>query len=252
MPCYANTIVRVKYVKQNVKEDTNTLVVWALGTYPVEREDYNIEMTLFVSVSLDDRDPETQAVFVKDNFFSVGDKIIPGFYEGNKSAKFISKKNVFDHSSSYGSLFKNSVRSKLLATHDNFAECSKGVSEKGNKPPTVLNNNSNKFNSNSLLNDIHSSKRARVEGFDDSVEKYCDDFAKNSKGSANNDVPVMSNDHFSNSELNFEMSTRSDCTNVVNSFDDCGREECKERVDGSLRINLCSRGLNSNIDVVKE
>ncbi|CAG8685540.1 23025_t:CDS:2 [Gigaspora rosea] len=166
--------------------------------------------------------------------------------------QFISKKNVFDHSSSYGSLFKNSVRSKLLATHDNFAECSKGVSEKGNKPPTVLNNNSNKFNSNSLLNDIHSSKRARVEGFDDSVEKYCDDFAKNSKGSANNDVPVMSNDHFSNSELNFEMSTRSDCTNVVNSFDDCGREECKERVDGSLRINLCSRGLNSNIDVVKE
>ncbi|CAG8685529.1 23024_t:CDS:1, partial [Gigaspora rosea] len=44
-------------------------------------------MTLFVPVNLDDRDPETQAVFVKDNFFSVGGKIIPGFYEGNKSAK---------------------------------------------------------------------------------------------------------------------------------------------------------------------
>ena len=87
MPCYADTIVRVKYVKQNVKEDTNTLVVWAIRAYPVEREDYNIEMTLFLPVSLDDRDSESQAAFVKDNFFPVGRKIIPGFYEGNKRAK---------------------------------------------------------------------------------------------------------------------------------------------------------------------
>ncbi|CAG8785291.1 4781_t:CDS:2, partial [Cetraspora pellucida] len=77
----------VKFVKQTVKEDSNMLVVWALGAFPVEREDYNIELTLFAPVNLDDRDPESQALFVKDNFFSVGGKIIPGYYEGNKRVK---------------------------------------------------------------------------------------------------------------------------------------------------------------------
>ncbi|KAF0552194.1 hypothetical protein F8M41_022381 [Gigaspora margarita] len=71
MSCYANMIARIKYVKQNVKEDTNSLIVWALGTYPVEREDYNIKMTLFALISSDNRDYESQAIFVKDNFFSM-------------------------------------------------------------------------------------------------------------------------------------------------------------------------------------
>ncbi|CAG8822141.1 31959_t:CDS:2, partial [Racocetra persica] len=66
MPCYADTIVRVKFVKQTVKEDSNLLVVWALGVYPVEQEDYNIEMTLFAPVNPDDRDPESQALFKVD------------------------------------------------------------------------------------------------------------------------------------------------------------------------------------------
>ncbi|KAF0445953.1 hypothetical protein F8M41_003001 [Gigaspora margarita] len=129
----------------------------------------------------------------------------------------------------------------------------------------VLNNNSNKFNSNSLSNDIHSSKRVQVEDFDDSVEGFCDDFAENLKERVNNNISVMLNDHSSNFESNFEISTGSDCMNVVNSFDDCSREEGegvlksnvsqkrssrkkgKERVDGSLRVNLHSCGLNSNV-----
>ncbi|CAG8448880.1 14394_t:CDS:2 [Cetraspora pellucida] len=87
MPCYADTIVRIKYVKQNVNEDINSLIVWALGTYPVDSEDYDIEMSLFVPIDQADRDLDSQAVFIKDNFFSVGGKIVPGFYEGNKRAK---------------------------------------------------------------------------------------------------------------------------------------------------------------------
>ncbi|RIB12202.1 hypothetical protein C2G38_2145188 [Gigaspora rosea] len=273
-------------VKQNVKEDTNTLIVWALGAYPVEREDYNIEMTLFALASSDDRDHESQAVFVKDNFFSVGGKIVPRFYKGNKrvkmivsssthltilnkvesnkcllkvsllgipqealnvikedavvqilifdyvsqevnfnvkvvfpccstrfaymknniwprdsfifvvgqleiiknefyiyardinciDAQFISKKNVFDRNIPYGSSSKNSVRSKLLATYDNFAEYSKNVSENRSTLPTVLNDNNNKFKLNSLSNDTLPSKCVRVEDFDDSVEEFFDDF----------------------------------------------------------------------------
>ncbi|KAF0548095.1 hypothetical protein F8M41_000152 [Gigaspora margarita] len=67
----------------------NSLVVWAFGTYPVEREDYDIEMSLFMPLNSDERDSETQAIFEKDNFFSVGGKIVPRFYNGNKRAKMI-------------------------------------------------------------------------------------------------------------------------------------------------------------------
>ncbi|CAG8596488.1 12966_t:CDS:2, partial [Cetraspora pellucida] len=72
---------------QHVKEDSNLLVVWALGAYSVEREDYDIELILFVPIDLNDRDFESQAVFEKDRFFSVGGKIVPGYYGNNKRAK---------------------------------------------------------------------------------------------------------------------------------------------------------------------
>ncbi|KAF0557947.1 hypothetical protein F8M41_011757 [Gigaspora margarita] len=95
------------------------------------------------------------------------------------------------------------------------------MSENRNKPPTVLNNNSNKFNSNSLLNDIYSSKHVRVEDFNDFVEEFCNDFDKNLKGRINNNVSMISNDHISNFKLNFEVSTGSDCMNTINSFVEC-------------------------------
>ncbi|CAG8798467.1 31635_t:CDS:2, partial [Racocetra persica] len=76
------TIVRIKYMSQNVNEDINSLVIWALDSYPVEREDYDIEMSLFVPLNLDDRDPEIQVIFEKDNFFLWGGKIISGYYGG--------------------------------------------------------------------------------------------------------------------------------------------------------------------------
>ncbi|CAG8528274.1 26657_t:CDS:1, partial [Dentiscutata erythropus] len=63
MPCYADTVVRIKLARQHVKEDANLLVVWALGSYPVEREDYDIELSLFLSNNLDESDPESQAIF---------------------------------------------------------------------------------------------------------------------------------------------------------------------------------------------
>jgi hypothetical protein len=87
MPCYATTIVRIKYAKQNVKEGSDLANVWTLGTYPVGRKDYDIELVFFVPVDLNSRDDETQAVFEKDSFFSVGGKIVPGYYSGNKRAK---------------------------------------------------------------------------------------------------------------------------------------------------------------------
>ncbi|CAG8817114.1 17948_t:CDS:2, partial [Dentiscutata erythropus] len=62
----------------------------AIGAYPVGREDNEIEMVLFVPTHFNDRDLETQAIFERDHFYSVGGKIIPGFYTGNKRPKSIS------------------------------------------------------------------------------------------------------------------------------------------------------------------
>ena len=104
MPCYADTIVRVKFVKQYEKEkdDSSLLVVWAFATYPVERDDREIEMTLFVPVNIEERDNETQAIFEKDSFYSVGGKIIPGFYNGNKRAKvLVTNVHIFFVSTNY-------------------------------------------------------------------------------------------------------------------------------------------------------
>ncbi|CAG8796266.1 15246_t:CDS:1, partial [Gigaspora rosea] len=87
MPCYASTIVRIKYVKKYEKEDANYIRVWAIGGYQIEREDNNFEMTLFVPINIDKRDPETQAIFEKDNFYCVGGKIVPSYYKEKKQTK---------------------------------------------------------------------------------------------------------------------------------------------------------------------
>ncbi|CAG8458500.1 9528_t:CDS:2 [Cetraspora pellucida] len=82
MLCHADTIVRVKYVKQYKKEDINLLVVWALGAYSVKCKDYDIKMTLFVTINPKDWDYKTQAVFEKDHFFLV--MILNKVIESNK------------------------------------------------------------------------------------------------------------------------------------------------------------------------
>ncbi|RIB26680.1 hypothetical protein C2G38_2138184 [Gigaspora rosea] len=73
MPCYADTIVRIKYVRRTEREDIKSLVVWAIGSYPVERDDCEIEMVLFLPLESQERDSETQAIFERDCFYSVGD-----------------------------------------------------------------------------------------------------------------------------------------------------------------------------------
>ncbi|CAG8788562.1 10899_t:CDS:2, partial [Gigaspora rosea] len=338
--------------------------------YPVEREDYNIEMTLFLPISLDDRDPKSQAAFVKDNFYSVGGKIISGFYEGNKrmtvsssthvmilnkveesnkcllkvslvgipqevpneikgdtivqilvsayvdnirpresfifvvgqleiirnefyvyardinriDAQSISKKNVFDCRISQSSSFKNSIRSKLMVTHNNFNECSKGVPENGGMPLSASSNNENRFESKSS-NVRNSSKRVRFEDFDNSVEEFCEDFAENLSGRAYNETPAVLSDSGIGSQFSLsdgsrllscddrnkdlDMSAGGDA-NEVSSFvgynwggnegflknDESkkrsSRDKGKERADGSLRVNLRSRGLDSNASKIKE
>ena len=87
MPCYADTVVKIKCVRKTERKDTKLVIVWAIGTYPVDREGSEIEMVLFVPIEPDERDLETQAVFEKDRFYSVGGKIVPSSYEGVRRPK---------------------------------------------------------------------------------------------------------------------------------------------------------------------
>ncbi|CAG8485119.1 9558_t:CDS:1, partial [Scutellospora calospora] len=70
MPCFADTIVKIKYVKQNTKEKSDLISIWAIGAYPIGQEDCEIELTLFLSTNLKKRDTDTQAIFEKDEFYS--------------------------------------------------------------------------------------------------------------------------------------------------------------------------------------
>ncbi|CAG8786941.1 8228_t:CDS:1, partial [Gigaspora margarita] len=74
MPCYADMIVCVKFVRQGKKS------MWAIGAYPLGREDCEIEIVLFVPTNLDDYNLETYAMLEKDCLYSIGGKIVPGVY----------------------------------------------------------------------------------------------------------------------------------------------------------------------------
>ncbi|RIB17451.1 hypothetical protein C2G38_2187240 [Gigaspora rosea] len=87
MPCYAETIVRIKYVRKGENESNSFGSIWAIGTYPVGREDYEIEMTLFIPTDLTKRDSDTQAIFEKNEFYSVGGKIVLGKYNNSMRLK---------------------------------------------------------------------------------------------------------------------------------------------------------------------
>ncbi|KAF0530357.1 hypothetical protein F8M41_012203 [Gigaspora margarita] len=89
MPCYGDTILRIKYVNLSERGDNNMRAVWAIGTYPVECEDSEIELVLFVPMNSEECDYETQAIFEKDCFYSVGGKIVPAFYKGKKRPKIM-------------------------------------------------------------------------------------------------------------------------------------------------------------------
>lgn len=89
MPCYADTIVRIKHVRRNKKDDPRNFSIWAVGTYPVEYETYEMEMNLPMPINPDDRDPDSQAIFLRDEYYSVGGKVIPGSYGGSRRLKMI-------------------------------------------------------------------------------------------------------------------------------------------------------------------
>ncbi|CAG8744025.1 11828_t:CDS:2, partial [Cetraspora pellucida] len=83
------TIVRIRFTKQSVKEDSGLISVWAVGTYPVGNEECMIELTLFVPIDNEERDSDTHAIFEKEELYLVGGKIVPGKYKDDVRPKMI-------------------------------------------------------------------------------------------------------------------------------------------------------------------
>ncbi|CAG8447216.1 16499_t:CDS:2 [Cetraspora pellucida] len=83
----SDTIVKIKYVKENLIEKSNIISVWAIGTYPIGQGDHKIELTLFISTNYKERDFDSQAIFEQDEFYSVRRKIIPGKYKDSVRPK---------------------------------------------------------------------------------------------------------------------------------------------------------------------
>ncbi|CAG8514651.1 23530_t:CDS:2, partial [Cetraspora pellucida] len=59
----------------SVKEESNLTHIWAIGIYSVKSEDCKIEIVLFIPINDHDRNPNTQSVFVKNEYFSIGEKM---------------------------------------------------------------------------------------------------------------------------------------------------------------------------------
>ncbi|CAG8771233.1 5175_t:CDS:2 [Cetraspora pellucida] len=87
MPSHIDTIVKITQVRQSFKEELKLMVVWAIGVYPVGSEDREMEMVLFVPIDDEERDPNTQSVFEKNEFYSVGGKVVSESYNGNLRLK---------------------------------------------------------------------------------------------------------------------------------------------------------------------
>ncbi|CAG8736492.1 9936_t:CDS:2, partial [Cetraspora pellucida] len=87
MPCYADTIVKVNQVRQTCNEDSKLFAVRAVGVYPIESEDCELDMTLFIPMNDEERDPNSQSIFETNEYYCVGGKIVLGSYNGNLRLK---------------------------------------------------------------------------------------------------------------------------------------------------------------------
>ncbi|CAG8585890.1 3995_t:CDS:2 [Gigaspora rosea] len=87
MPCHADTIVKANQIRQTCNEDSKLVTIRAVGVYPVESEDCELDMALFIPLDSEERDPNTQSIFETNEYYCVSGKIVLGNYNGNLRLK---------------------------------------------------------------------------------------------------------------------------------------------------------------------
>ncbi|CAG8678846.1 14901_t:CDS:2 [Cetraspora pellucida] len=87
MSCYVDTIVKINQVCQTNKQESKLTSVCVIGVYPIKSEDCEMKMFIFIPISKYERDPNTQFVFKKNKYYSIGRKVVLGSYNGNLKLK---------------------------------------------------------------------------------------------------------------------------------------------------------------------
>ncbi|CAG8582972.1 6730_t:CDS:1, partial [Racocetra persica] len=68
MPCHVDTIVKINQIRQTYKYKTK-ITIYATGTYPIKSKDHKLEIVLFIPINDEEKDPNTQSVFEKNEFY---------------------------------------------------------------------------------------------------------------------------------------------------------------------------------------
>ncbi|KAF0561077.1 hypothetical protein F8M41_000105 [Gigaspora margarita] len=71
MSCYCNTIVKINQVKQTTNKNIKSFIVWAIGTYPIEQEDNKIQITIFIPIDPDNRNPTIKLSLKKNRYYII-------------------------------------------------------------------------------------------------------------------------------------------------------------------------------------
>ncbi|CAG8681764.1 5981_t:CDS:2 [Cetraspora pellucida] len=87
MPCYADTIIKVNQIHQTCNKNSKLFAIQAVGVYPIESKDCELNMTLFIPMNDEEKDPNSQSIFETNEYYCVGGKIMLESYNGNLRLK---------------------------------------------------------------------------------------------------------------------------------------------------------------------
>ncbi|KAF0537663.1 hypothetical protein F8M41_008328 [Gigaspora margarita] len=86
MPCYIDTIVKINQIRQTYRDESK-LTLYAIGAYPIKSKDCELELVLFVPINKEEKDPNTQSIFEKNEFYCISRKIIFANFNSNLKLK---------------------------------------------------------------------------------------------------------------------------------------------------------------------
>ncbi|CAG8687693.1 14647_t:CDS:2, partial [Dentiscutata erythropus] len=87
MPCHGDTIVKINQVRQTCNDDSKLIAIRAVGVFPVESDDRELDLSLFIPMNDEERDPNSQSIFELNEYYCVGGKVVLGSYNGNLRLK---------------------------------------------------------------------------------------------------------------------------------------------------------------------
>ncbi|CAG8823717.1 3327_t:CDS:2, partial [Racocetra persica] len=82
MPCHGDTIVKIK-VRQTCNNDSKLIAIRAFGVFPVESDDCQLDLSLFIPMNEKRKRSSSQSIFELNKYYCVSGKVVLGNYNGN-------------------------------------------------------------------------------------------------------------------------------------------------------------------------